>query len=76
MAFEAFGEGAARSLAIAEAGWVDQREVERTYADVLRALRDAVRSRAASLYSPLIWPLWMVLGLELWYRAAFGVRAK
>jgi len=54
------------SSLIAAQGWIDQQQVSTMYCDSMAKWR---RSRNEPL--PRVWPLSMVLGIELWFRAAF-----
>jgi asparagine synthase (glutamine-hydrolysing) len=64
--FRAFGGASAfRSLAIADIGWVDPRELDRAYQRYSSFTVDGGGRGARG------WHLWMVLGLERWYRAAY-----
>jgi asparagine synthase (glutamine-hydrolysing) len=55
-----------RSLLIAEQGWVDGPRVAIMYDEFMQAWR------AGSEYLPRVWPLSMILGVELWFRAVFA----
>jgi len=48
--------------ALAEAGWVDARRVRELY-------RRAVGAGPAGGYAGLVYPLWMILSVEHWFRA-------
>ena len=61
------GEAFYRSLAIADAGWVDGDAILRLY----RRMRDDV-PRGHEAYGQHIPEIWMVTAVELWFRAAFG----
>ncbi len=58
--------GALRSLAIADRGWVS---AEHVHAMLLETRR--LYEAGSPDYRRLIWPLWMVFGVETWYREAF-----
>lgn len=51
-----------RHLAIAGRGWVNQPQVSALYAGHMKTWSTGARD-----YLPDIWPLWMVLGIEIWY---------
>jgi asparagine synthase (glutamine-hydrolysing) len=57
------GEAAFASLASAEAGWVDAARTRELYREMTSR-----RARRDNSYLALLWPLWMVLGLEHWLR--------
>lgn len=62
LAFDGLGGARAfRSLSIADAGWVDGRALERAFV----AARGRDRAKGP-------WSLWMPLGIEMWFRAAFA----
>lgn len=58
--------GALRSLAIADRGWVS---AEHVHAMLLETKR--LYEVGSSDYRRHLWPLWMVFGVETWYREAF-----
>jgi asparagine synthase (glutamine-hydrolysing) len=53
------------SSRIAEQGWIDQARVTAMYRDCMRRWNEGQEA------CPHLWPLEMVLGIELWFRAAF-----
>lgn len=65
--FEAYpvvdGDRYFRDLGIASIGWVDGRKISRMYEKMLQSQR-----RGEVGWMEYIWTLWMVLGIELWYR--------
>jgi hypothetical protein len=66
-AVEAIGGGALLDhLTIGRLGWVDQARVSEMY----RRARRLVDSQDEE-YCPLMFRLWMIAGVELWYRSAF-----
>ena len=69
VAVEALGALGGRTLfddlEIADAGWIDQRQV-------VRLLTETERQLAAGGNDYDIFALWMVAGVELWHRAMFG----
>ena len=65
-AFEALGgRPFFASLVAASQGWVRQETVGRMYAETLHA------SSSAAAAIPHLWPLWMVAGIELWFKTVF-----
>jgi asparagine synthase (glutamine-hydrolysing) len=54
------------SLAIADAGWVRGDQVATMLAEV-----ETLYQNGATGYTRWAWPLWMVFGIETWYRAVF-----
>jgi len=60
------GESLFNSLAIASMGWVDGAWVRRMYQQMaqLYALGDGG-------YTRHVWPLWMIFGIELWFKTLF-----
>lgn len=67
-AFEALG-GRRRfeSLAVTALGWVDAGEVRRMYGRM-----DALRAKGDAGYASLVWPLWMILAIDIWFTAVFA----
>lgn len=61
------GETFFRSLALADAGWVDGDRVLRLYS----RMRDEV-PRGPAHYGRHIPEIWMITAIELWFRSAFG----
>ena len=55
-----------RSPRIAEQGWVDRDQVALMYQEFVSAYR------AGNESPPRVWPLSMILAVELWFRAAFA----
>jgi len=53
------------SSRIAEQGWIDQARVTAMYRDCMRRWNQGQEA------CPHLWPLEMVMGIELWFRAAF-----
>ena len=54
------------SLRIAEQGWVDPKQVSAIYQEFMSVYRSGNET------PPRGWPLSMILGVELWFRAAFA----
>jgi asparagine synthase (glutamine-hydrolysing) len=59
------GEEVFRDLAIAEQGWIDPAPLAEMYRNML-----ADYSRANDRYMSAAWTLWMICGIERWFRAA------
>jgi len=59
------GRGLFEDLEIASLGWVDQRQVLRLHDELTGEL-----ARGGEDYD--VFALWMVAGVELWFRAQFG----
>jgi len=55
------GERLFRSLAVADAGWVDHAQILEMYRNM-----EAGHGRGDPHYADHAWPLWNVLGIELW----------
>lgn len=55
------------SLAIEAAGWVDGTRLREDYRTMMQGY-----SRGEGAYRAHAWRLWMVLGVELWYRTLFA----
>jgi asparagine synthase (glutamine-hydrolysing) len=65
-AFELFGgERAFRTMGIAATGWIVESEVMKVYREMSTAYR-----AGDERYGTLVWPLWMLLSIELWFRNA------
>jgi asparagine synthase (glutamine-hydrolysing) len=65
---EALGaESAFDRLAVASLGWVEPNGVRRMYREMTE-----LYARNDLNYTTRMWPLWGVLAMELWYRAAFS----
>jgi len=60
------GEHLFDSLAIASLGWVDRERVSLMYRHM--ATRYV---RGDGDYSTYMWPLWMIFGIELWFKSVF-----
>ncbi len=54
-------------LEIAAQGWIDAKRAQDMYSRAF-ALSRAVEGG----YTPFLWPLWMIFGIELWFRSEFG----
>jgi asparagine synthase (glutamine-hydrolysing) len=61
------GERAFDDLAIAEAGWVSAPEARVMWRRMVER-----RSRGDLTYIRDAWPLWVIVAVELWYRASVG----
>jgi asparagine synthase (glutamine-hydrolysing) len=59
------GALAFRRLAVAEVGWVDEARAREAYMEMQERWR-----RGDPRLAALLWPLWMVLAVEYWLRAA------
>ena len=59
------GERLIKDLTIASLGWVDEGKAIRTFTRMCRSYK-----RGDPSWLNDIWPLWMVLGIELWYKQA------
>ncbi len=56
-----------KELSIEQAGWVNGERVRELHADLTGWERGGDEMFARS-----IWPFWMIYGMELWHRSAFG----
>jgi asparagine synthase (glutamine-hydrolysing) len=66
--FEALGaERAFDRLFIASLGWVEPNGVRRMYREMI-----GLNAKNDLSYTARMWPLWGVLAMELWFRAAFS----
>ena len=66
-AFQALGgERAFASLRIASMGWVDGARVRTMYRQMAQLF-----ARGDQGYVAYVWPLWMVLAIELWFKTVF-----
>jgi asparagine synthase (glutamine-hydrolysing) len=66
-AFESFdNERLFDDLAIESLGWINGAEARRMYRQLIEAYETS-----DSKYISYVWKLWMVLGIELWFNAAF-----
>jgi asparagine synthase (glutamine-hydrolysing) len=54
------------TLAVTRLGWVDADEVCRMYGRM-----DALRAKGDAGYASLVWPLWMILAIDIWFSAVF-----
>lgn len=64
------GEQFFSSLAIASLGWIDGAQVLGMYRQMVK-----LYAHADARYLKYVWPLWMVFGIELWFKAIFMNRA-
>jgi len=60
------GEYLFSSLIIASIGWVDGAELVKMYRQMMLLF-----AQGDERYCELVWPLWMVFGIELWYKTVF-----
>ena len=60
------GESLFDSLAIASMGWVNRACVRQMYQQM-----DRLYAAGDEHYTQHLWPLWMIFGIELWFRAHF-----
>ena len=61
------GERLFDSLSIADAGWVDEKEIKSMYRKL-----DQAESQTDDESYDYVWPLWHVFGIELWFNAVFN----
>jgi hypothetical protein len=62
----AIGEQFFDSLSIASLGWVNRRRVSRLYQEMVQSYK-----RSNGRLIPHTWKLWMICGIELWFKAVF-----
>lgn len=60
------GERLFDSLAIDSLGWVDGERVRRMYRHMATSF-----AQGGEDYTTYMWPLWMIFGIELWFKAVF-----
>ncbi len=60
------GESIFNSLAVAEMGWINQAEASRLYQEMLQ-----LYATGDTRYTAYSWTLWMIFGVELWFRKVF-----
>jgi asparagine synthase (glutamine-hydrolysing) len=60
------GERLFDSLAISEAGWVSAAGARTKYRKMLQLYRAGDEG-----YAEHVWPVWMIFGIEIWYRTVF-----
>ena len=60
------GEDIFRSLAIANNGWVDRKKLCPMYQEVVSLYRQNI-----PMYGLKLWQLWMVHGIDIWWRTTF-----
>lgn len=65
-ALQALGWEVFASLRIASQGWVDKEQVRQMYAKITRAYTNGNRG-----HHPHLWPLWMIFGIDLWFKNVF-----
>lgn len=60
------GERLFDSLVIAPLGWVDRERVRQMYRHMVTHF-----AKGDDDYTTYMWPLWMIFGIELWYKTVF-----
>lgn len=61
------GQRRFESLAVAALGWVDPNEVRRMYGRM-----NALLAKGDAGYASLVWPLWMILAIDIWFTTSFA----